>query len=216
MSTVDYIPALRFKWLTPLYDFIVGHTMPEKKIKEHLIRVAEISDGQQVLDFGCGTGSLTIMAKEANPGATITGIDIDIQILNKAIQRAEKKNLDILLIDYNGIKLPFHDNQFNKVISCLVFHHLDTGTKQKVLAGLFRTLSSGGRLHIADFGLSASWLQRKLFNIIRILDGFKPTRANAEGMLPELIEKAGFKNVSVTRKFKTIFGEVQLFNATKQ
>jgi len=216
MSTVNYIPALRFKWLTPLYDFIIGHTMPEKKIKEHLIQIAEISDGQQVLDFGCGTGSLTIMAKEANPGASITGIDIDIQILNKAIQRAEKKNLDILLIDYDGSKLPFQDNQFNRIISCLVFHHLDTVTKQKVLAGLFRTLSSGGRLHIADFGRSASRLQRKLFNIIRTLDGFKSTRANAEGMLPLLIEDAGFKNVSITRKFRTIFGEVQLFNATKQ
>ena len=131
MSTVNYIPALRFKWLTPLYDFIVGYTMPEKKIKEHLIQAAEISDGQDVLDFGCGTGTLTIMAKEAHSGASITGIDIDIQILNKAIQRAQAKKLDIMLIDYDGSKLPFRDNQFNRIISCLVFHHLDTVTKQK-------------------------------------------------------------------------------------
>lgn len=190
--------------------------MPEKKIKESLIQAAEISDGQQVLDFGCGTGTLTIMTKEAHPTALVTGIDIDLQILNKAIQRAQVKQLDILLIDYDGSKLPFRNNQFNRIISCLVFHHLDTVTKQKVLAGLFRTLSSGGRLHIADFGRSALWLQRKLFNVIRILDGFKSTKANAEGMLPVLIEEAGFKNVSVTRKFKTIFGEVQLFNAIKQ
>lgn len=216
MSSEKYVPALRFKWLTPLYDFFVGFTMPEKKIKTKLIESACISSGQKVLDFGCGTGTLTIMAKQSNPDAAVTGIDIDTQILNKAIKRTKEKQLDILLIDYDGSRFPFQSNRFNCIISCLVLHHLDTATKQKALVEIYRTLSQNGELHIADFGRSDSWMQRKLFNIIRILDGFRPTKANADGMLPHLIKEAGFQNVSTTGKFRTVFGEVQLFKAIKQ
>lgn len=71
MSKTKYIPALRFKWLTPLYDFFLGITMPERKIKFALIEAAEISSRMKVLDFGCGTATLTIMIKEFQPGRTL-------------------------------------------------------------------------------------------------------------------------------------------------
>lgn len=215
MSSIKYIPALRFKWLTPWYDFIVGMTLPEKKIKEALIKLASVSAQHKVLDFGCGTGTLTIMTKQAVRGVDIVGIDIDRQILKKAIRRVREKELDIKLIEYDGNKLPFDTNQFDKIISSLVFHHLDTSEKQKVLSEIYRTLSPKGELYIADFGRSDSLVQRFLFNSIRILDGFQPTKANAEGSLPLLISKAGFKYVSINKRFKTIFGEVQVFKATK-
>lgn len=215
MSTPKYIPALRFKWLTPLYDFLIGVTMPEKKIKLELISSARIQPNAKVLDFGCGTGTLTIMTKESHPGANVIGIDIDVEIINKAIQKAQVKGLDILLLNYDGTKLPFQNNSFQRVLSCLVFHHLDTDTKQKVLAEIFRVINKNEQLHIADFGRSESWVQRTLFNMIRGLDGFKSTDANAKGLLPELISSAGFKNVSINKRFKTVFGEVQIISADK-
>ena len=89
MAKTKFIPALRFKWLTPLYDFLIGMTMPEMKIKRYLIEAASIND-TTILDFGCGTGTLTIMAKETSPGSKVTGIDIDVQILNKAIQKVKE------------------------------------------------------------------------------------------------------------------------------
>lgn len=215
MSKNKYIPALRFKWLTPLYDALIGITMPEKNIKEQLIDYAAIADGINVLDFGCGTATLTIMAKQSHPGAKLTGIDVDAEILNKATQKIKEKKVDIFLLDYDGLKLPFQTNSFERVISCLVFHHLDTDTKQKALAEIFRVLNKNGQLHIADFGRSASWAQRTLFNMIRGLDGFKSTDANAKGLLPKFISDAGFKNIEIKKRFKTMFGEVQIISAEK-
>lgn len=215
MSRTKYIPALRFKWLTPLYDFFLAFTMPEKKIKQSLIEAANISPRIKVLDFGCGTATLTIMIKEFQPGANVAGIDVDVQILQKAIKKVEQKGFDIFLIDYDGVQFPFLDEVFNRTLSCLVFHHLDMETKQKALAEIFRVLNKDGQLHIADFGRSKSWLQRTLFNIIRGLDGFKPTDANAKGLLPELISEAGFENVTIKKRFKTMFGEVQIISAEK-
>lgn len=215
MSKSSYIPALRFKWLTPSYDFFLGITMPEKKIKKCLIEISSINNDSKVLDFGCGTGTLTILAKEKYPLASITGIDIDFEILKKAIDKAQIKGLDILLLNYDGRKLPFENNSFGQVISCLVFHHLETETKQMILKELFRILNKNGQLRIADFGRSQSWTQRTLFNIIRSLDGFKSTHANAKGLLPKLIFEAGFENVTIKKHFKTIFGEVQIISAEK-
>ena len=215
MSRTKYIPALRFKWLTPLYDFFLGITMPERKIKFALIEAAEISPRMKVLDFGCGTATLTIMIKEFQPGANVAGIDVDVQILQKAIKKTEQKGFDIFLIDYDGAQFPFQDEVFNRTLSCLVFHHLDLGTKQKMLAEIFRVLNKDGQFHIADFGRSKSWVQRTLFNLIRGLDGFKSTDANAKGLLPKLISEAGFENVTIKKRFKTMFGEVQVISAEK-
>lgn len=215
METIKYKPALRFNWLTPLYDFFLAGTMPEKKIKQALIAIADINPGAKLLDFGCGTGTLTVMVKESHSETRVTGIDIDIEILKYAVQRTQMKGLDILLLNYDGVHLPFQNDSFERVVSCLVFHHLDTNAKKNALAEIFRIIKINGQLHIADFGRSKSWLQRTLFNLIRGLDGFKSTRINAKGLLPKLIADAGFGNVVIKRYFKTIFGEIQIISACK-
>ena len=215
MEQAKFIPALRFKWLTPLYDFFIILTMPEKKIKQALIETANIPAGVKVLDFGCGTATLTMMVKEIYPEAKVTGIDVDRKIVDRAIQKIKEKKLGIFLLVYDGKQLPFQRNAFNRTVSCLVFHHLDTETKQKSLTEIFRILSKDGQLHIADFGRSKSWVQRTLFNMIRGLDGFKSTDANAKGLLPELISDAGFENVVIKKRFKIMFGEVQIISAEK-
>ncbi len=215
MEQTKFIPALRFKWLTPLYDFFISITMPEKKIKQVLISDAYIYPCTKLLDFGCGTATLTIMAKQSSPETKVTGIDIDTEILDKATKKIKEKKLDIFLLDYDGKHLPFQRNAFDRVISCLVFHHLNTDIKQNMLAEIFRVMNKDGQLLIADFGRSKSWVQRTLFNIIRGFDGFKSTDANARGLLPEMISDAGFENVVIKTRFKTIFGEVQIISAEK-
>ena len=215
VDKTKYIPALRFKWLTPLYDFFISITMPEKRIKQVLISNANIYACSKLLDFGCGTATLTIMAKQSSPEANVTGIDIDTEILDKATKKIKEVKLDIFLLDYDGKHLPFQRNAFDRVISCLVFHHLYTDIKQNMLAEIFRVMNKDGQLLIADFGRSKSWVQRMLFNIIRGLDGFKSTDANARGLLPEMISDAGFENVVIKARFKTMFGEVQIISGEK-
>lgn len=58
----DFIPALRFHWLTSLYDPIIRRTMRESTFNK-LIKQTQIEPGQQVLDLGCGTGTLTLLLK---------------------------------------------------------------------------------------------------------------------------------------------------------
>lgn len=54
-----YIPALRFNWLTPLYDPLVRWTLRESAFKQWLVEQARIERDHRVLDLGCGTGTLS-------------------------------------------------------------------------------------------------------------------------------------------------------------
>lgn len=53
----QFIPALRFKPLTGLYDFLIGITFPEKKIKQALLEQGDLKNDFEVLDFGSGTAN---------------------------------------------------------------------------------------------------------------------------------------------------------------
>ncbi len=64
MGSKRYIPALGFRWLTPLYDPILKWVMREDKFKRVLTARANIKPDMKVLDLGCGTGTLTILLKE--------------------------------------------------------------------------------------------------------------------------------------------------------
>lgn len=70
-----YIPALSFRWLTPLYDPLLKWGMREETFKRRLIERMGLQPNQRALDLGCGTGTLTIMLKQYAPEAQIVGMD---------------------------------------------------------------------------------------------------------------------------------------------
>ena len=83
-----YIPALSFKWLTPLYDPLLKWVMREETFKRKLVQQANIQPRMKVLDLGCGTGTLTLMLKLAHPTAEVTGVDGDPQVLEIAREKS--------------------------------------------------------------------------------------------------------------------------------
>ncbi|MEK6735214.1 MAG: methyltransferase domain-containing protein, partial [Pseudomonadota bacterium] len=72
-----YIPAFHFHWLTRWYDPIMRCLFPEAALKTALIAQAHIQPGQDVLDVGCGTGTLTLLIKQTQSDATVYGLDTD-------------------------------------------------------------------------------------------------------------------------------------------
>jgi ubiquinone/menaquinone biosynthesis C-methylase UbiE len=79
-----YVPALGYRWLTSLYDAVVAMTTREHAFKSALIEQAAIQPGDTVLDLACGTGTLTSMAKRAQPAAQLVGLDGDAEVLRIA------------------------------------------------------------------------------------------------------------------------------------
>lgn len=127
---VKYIPALGIGSLTPFFDSFQKWGVREKTIKPHLIKLARIQENAKVLDLGCGTGTLTLLAKKSQPLAEVTGIDIDPHILCIAKEKAAQSNVKIKFDLGTAFNLPYPDKNFDIVISSLVFHHL---TREKNL-----------------------------------------------------------------------------------
>jgi len=212
MNNTNYIPALRYNWLTKFYDSLLSITFPENKIKQALIKQCSLSGSESVLDFGVGTATLSIMIKQQFPSISIIGIDVDSKILEIAKNKVNEK---IKLLQYDGAYIPLPNKGIDKIVSSLVFHHIPTEDKKIVLKELYRLLKPGGELHIADFGKANSFYAKIAFAIFRRMDGEENTRVNSRGLLSEFIKSAGFTNVKETKYFNTLFGTIKLISAVK-
>jgi ubiquinone/menaquinone biosynthesis C-methylase UbiE len=210
-----YIPALRFRALTPWYDFIIQATIRERAFKSKLIQQASLHSEDRILDLGCGTGTLTILLKSQHPDAEVAAIDADPQILTIARDKAARAGLDISFHQVMSEALPFPDASFDHVFSSLLFHHLKRDQKLGTLGEVLRILRPGGHLHIADFGRPQNAPLRAAFYFVQIFDGFTTTQDNVDGLLPRLINEAGFPPPNETATFATMFGTIRLLQTEK-
>lgn len=211
----EYIPALKYDWLTRFYDPVVQLTMPEKKFKSALINLMKIEPSHKILDFGCGSLTLSLMGAEAHPKAEFYGIDIDEKILSIASLKLASALQRISIQQYDGTKIPYPENYFDRVMSSLVFHHLTLRQKYDSLKELFRVLKPSGEIHIADFGRPSGKLQRIGFYGVQFLDGFETTNDSVKNALPKAMTDCGFSEVEEKGVFKTLVGTVRLMKGVK-
>jgi ubiquinone/menaquinone biosynthesis C-methylase UbiE len=208
-----YIPALRFHWLTPLYDPLLKWGMREEAVKGRLIERANIQPGQRVLDLGCGTGTLVVMLKGSIPEAQVTGLDADEQVLAIARLKAERSNVDIQLDHGLAYELPYPDGFFDLVLSSFMIHHLTSSDKLRAFQEVRRVLRRDGWFHMLDFGRPVDLLTRAQALVFRM---FEQTADNFNGRLPAMLSEAGFDSVSETVRVTNIFGPVWFYEAHKQ
>lgn len=211
-----YIPALRYHWLTSLYDPLLQIAMHDTTFKRRLIRQAYVKSNQRILDLGCGTATLSLLLKEMYPNSEVIGLDADANVLAIARAKITRQDEDIELVQALSFDTPFTDTIFDHVFSSLFFHHLTQENKLRTLHEMFRVLVPGGTLHIADWGKAQDWLMRLAFIPVQMLDSFETTNDNVKGRLPEICRSAGFQNVQQKSCSRTLFGTLSFYQATKQ
>lgn len=215
MTDTKYIPALRFRALTGIYDPLVRLTTRERRFKGQVLERAAVRPRDRVLDLGCGTGTLALDVKRAQPEAMVTGLDADPMILDRARRKSERAGVEILFAEGASTKLPFDNASFDVVLSTLFFHHLESDAKRTTANELARVVTPSGRLHVADWGQPQDPLMAFLFLGIRLLDGFKPTRENVRGRLPWLFSEAGFVEIGPRERLRTPLGSVAFYSGSR-
>jgi ubiquinone/menaquinone biosynthesis C-methylase UbiE len=211
----NYIPALRYEWLTGFYDTVMDKMMRESTFKQALVQQARVAKGHRVLDLGCGTATLTLLIKQAHPEAEVTGLDGDPKALEIARAKVARSGLAITLDESMAFNLPYPNNSFDRVFSGLLFHHLTCEDKVRTLKEVDRILVPGGELHVADWGKPSNPLMRLAFFLVQLLDGFKTTTDNVNGLMPDFFSQAGLQNVQETTRYATMFGTMALYQARK-
>jgi len=139
----------------PLYAAGETDGLPEEAILASLgcgnpISVADLHDGERVLDLGSGGGiDVLLSARRVGPTGFAYGVDMtdDMLALARAnAARADATNVEFLKGEIEAVPLP--DASVDVVISNCVIN-LSTD-KPAVLAEMFRVLVPGGRIGISD------------------------------------------------------------------
>jgi ubiquinone/menaquinone biosynthesis C-methylase UbiE len=211
----DYLPAVRFDFLTPVFDIFVKGTTRERAFKRRLLDQAGLTGGLDVLDLGSGSGTLAVWAKQREPALRIRGLDGDPAIISQAVRKAERAGLDIQFDEGLSYDLPYADASFDRVLSTLFFHHLVLRDKERTIAQVARVLRPGGELHVADWGEPRSLPAKVAAVGIRKFDGDEPTRDNLAGRLPELFEAGGLVDARERDRVAAPLGVVSLYSARR-
>lgn len=85
---------------------------------------ATLADGQEILELGCGWGSLTLWMARHYPKARITAVSNSNSQRQHILARAEEqglKNLRVITADMNDFTI---DQQFDRIVSIEMFEHM--------------------------------------------------------------------------------------------
>ncbi|NHJ39210.1 MAG: methyltransferase domain-containing protein [Asgard group archaeon] len=157
--------------------------------------IAEIKEGDIIVDFGSGSGyDLIRAAKLTGENGRVIGIDMTPEMVNQAQENAKKMKLENVIVKLGEIeKVPLDNNMADLVISnCVINLSPD---KQAVFNEAYRILKSGGRLVDAD-KIAEEDLPQSLKENSDAWCGCVSGALTKEGYI-EVIKKAGFRNISV-------------------
>lgn len=176
-----------------------------KKLRAWTIDAAKIRAGETVLDVGCGTGDLTLLAKRAS-GETgrVYGIDASPEMIEAARSRASREKLEVEFRLEPIEKLSFADNSFDVVLSSLMMHHLPPDVQRAGLQEIYRVLKPGGRVVIVD-------LKRPTGHVQHFMSHLMAHGGMTQGVqdLPAHLEALGFGNVDFSSARVPMLGLVR-------
>lgn len=139
------------------------------KVKRDIVK-SYITVDDRVLDIGCGTGTLSILCAEK--GAAVTGFDISPKMLDIARRKIQERNLTdrVQLKEMGAIEMDkvFDNEEFDKIVSTLVFSELYPDEQKYVLAEAYRVLKCGGLIIVADEIRPDSLAKRILQLLVRV------------------------------------------------
>jgi ubiquinone/menaquinone biosynthesis C-methylase UbiE len=204
-----FVPAAGADWLLPLYDPFT-RLLGTAAAQRQLVEQAGLAPGQRVLDLGCGTGSLSLVAKRAEQGIELVGLDPDAKALARARRKAAQAGVAIAFEQGFGDALPFPDASFDRVLSSFMFHHLESGEKPAVLRELRRVLRAGGSVHVVDFAGAGHGLGALL---ARLVHREESLRSNTDDGLPRLMREAGFREAAHAGERASLLGALGYYRA---
>jgi ubiquinone/menaquinone biosynthesis C-methylase UbiE len=108
-----------------------------------------LRSGMDLLDCGCGPGTITVdMAEMVSPG-NVVGIDIEASQFQVGRTHALERGISNIRFELgNAYEIPFSDGSFDAVFAHAVLYHLSDPSK--ALKEIYRVLRPGGIVGVRD------------------------------------------------------------------
>jgi SAM-dependent methyltransferase len=148
---------LQKTWMAGDYDRFSRYM--EDGARQYYERL-DIPPGARLLDIGCGSGQLTLMA--ARDGFITTGVDIAENLIERARERAAAECLNARFEIGDAEALPFEDASFDVVVSLI--GAMFAPRPELVARELLRVCAPGGTIAMANW--TASGFVGQMFKTI--------------------------------------------------
>ena len=219
MTTEDraFLPAMARPALLRFYD-PMSRLLGARDLQWQLVAQAGIEPGATVVEIGCGTGNVLLLAARVVPDARVIGLDPDADALAFAARKLRRAGLTAQLDRGYADHLPYADASVDRVLSAFMLHHLPPDQQQAALREVHRVLVPGGRLHLIDFDGGRPSPPR----VLRLLHrGHARTHAHVHAELHDAaavavaLREAGFAEVAQSGHGTTSFGQHTFHRATR-
>lgn len=181
------------------YERLMGRW--SRRLAPLLIRFGGLSDGDEVLDVGCGTGSLTFTLPKIADIASAVGADQAPVYVEHSRSRNGDSRITFEQADARA--LPFENASFDRVFCQLVLQFIADG--EQAVAEMRRVTRPGGTVTAAVWdSFSGLPHNRMLWDAAAVLDPTAAARRNllrpltGPGELEDLWRKLGFQDVEQT------------------
>jgi ubiquinone/menaquinone biosynthesis C-methylase UbiE len=201
MSEREFCPAAGRDVFLPLYDPLVS-LMGFDRVRRELISGANIEPDDNILDIGCGTGTLVVNLKRQYGSAQVVGLDPDPKALRRARIKAERASVSVQLDQGFADQLPYEKESFDHVFSSFMFHHLSGQERENMLREVLRVLKPDGLFHLFDFIMddaSPGFLARLFLSHAQMKD-------NSDERILGLMGQTGFTNPVKLKEGNMLFG----------
>ena len=144
-----YALGKNLKYSCSFFDKTDSLDEAEKSMIELYIKRADIQEGHDILDLGCGWGSFSLYVAEKYPSVSITAVSNSkdqITFIQNEAKRRGLFNIMASKMDVNNLDL---DNKFDRIVSIEMFEHLRN--YKLILNSLNSLLKPDGRLFIHIF-----------------------------------------------------------------
>jgi demethylmenaquinone methyltransferase/2-methoxy-6-polyprenyl-1,4-benzoquinol methylase len=183
--------------------------------KAYTVQVANLKEGDQVLDIAGGTGDLSMaFAKKVGATGCVVHTDINEAMLSTGRDRLLDHGLALPTLVCDAEKLPFPDNHFNLV--SVAFGLRNMTHKDVALKEMCRVLKPGGKLLVLEFSKVAKPLEKAYdwysFKILPNLGKLVAGDADSYRYLAESIRMHPGQDELKTLMKNTGFGHVDFHN----
>ena len=198
---------MNYTYLDCLASFGVGGAHPGGlQLTKSILSREYIDQEKSILDVGCGTGQTSAYIAEKYR-CSVTSLDSNNTMLEKAKQRFLSLNLSINVMYGSVENLPFSDGLFDFILSESVTSFTDVSL---TIQEFKRVLKPNGVLLAIEMVLEDSLSEEELKTIV---DFYGVSKLLTESEWDNLFKKAGFKQISV-EKFKQQFDENDIDTAS--